>query len=94
MALSAPEMSQLSEAATRLFLFMALSVIQESSSKSLPRGTDSSEPSPAAFEAALPQAGGFELPEQQLGWIPSARGWLSAAGTPSPLESLGKLFQT
>lgn len=53
MALSAPEMSQLLEAATRLFLFMCHSVIQESSSKSLPKGTDIFWLS-AAFEAALP----------------------------------------
>lgn len=33
MALSTPEMSQLLEAATRLFLFMCHSVIQESSSQ-------------------------------------------------------------
>lgn len=94
MALSAPEMSQLLEAATRLFLFMCHSVIQESGSKALPKGTDIFSLSPPAFEAALPGAGGFELPEHQLCWIPSVRGWVSAVGTPSPLESLGKLFQT
>lgn len=93
MALSTPEMSQLLEAATRLFLFMCHSVIEESSSKALPKGTDIFVLSAAAFEAALPEAGGFELPEQ-LCWILSVQRWVSAAGTPSPLESLGKLFQT
>lgn len=73
MALSAPEMSQLLEAATRLFLFMCHSVIQESSSKSLPKGTDIFLLSPLVFEAALPEAGGFELPKQ-LCRIPSTQG--------------------
>lgn len=72
MALSAPEMSQLLEAATRLFLFMCHSVIEESSSKALPKGTDIFVLSAAAFEAALPEAGGFELPEQ-LCWILSVQ---------------------
>lgn len=43
MALSTPEMSQLLEAATRLFLFMCHSVIQESSSQ---KGQTSSALSP------------------------------------------------
>lgn len=72
--LSAPEMSQLLEAATRLFLFMCHSVIQESGSKALPKGTDIFSLSPPACEAALPEAGGFELPGHQLCWIVSIRG--------------------
>lgn len=67
MALSAaPEMSQLLEAATRLFLFMCHSLIEESSSrKSLPKKGHTPL-------LALPtqQAGGFGLPEL-LCWVPS-----------------------
>lgn len=53
MAPSTPEMSQLLEAATRLFLFTGHSVIQESSSEALPKGTDISWLSPPSSEAAL-----------------------------------------
>lgn len=96
MARSAPEMSQLLEAATRLFLFMCHSVIQESSSKSLPKGTDIFALSPAAFEAALPGAGGFELPEQQLCWSPGAQGWLCCRDSISfgePWEAIPDMIQ-
>lgn len=87
MALSTPEMSQLLEAATRLFLFMCHSVIEESSSSPCQKGQTSPRPLHPPWKQPCPKQGGWSC-------LSTVQGWLSALGTPSPLESLGKLLQT